>query len=130
MSSTLHSKTVIEHPNADVIAGLRQAAAWLAQHPELPKVYYASISFGSGLSGDDARARLTQFAEALGDRATENPRDHMGDVEISAAFGGVRVYASASRTALAANVPPPPPPYEPIITVEPEYHDDALDVLS
>lgn len=113
MSSTPHSTSTVEqsHPNADVISGLRDAADWLAEHPELPPAYYASISFRSSYAAANAREDLAALAEALGENAAEAQSG--AEVLISGTFGPVRVSAAAQVAALAGV--PVMPAYEPII---------------
>lgn len=111
MSDTQHSTTTVEHPNADVIAGLRQAAAWLAQHPELPPAAWSNLCFGYDIT-DDARGRLAQLAAALGEDAIED-RSY-GRIEIQARFGAVRVFAGAAKQALVSPPVALPEP-EPIV---------------
>lgn len=125
------SSTIIEqtHPNADLISGLRECADWLEQHPELPSASYGNVCFGYAIH-QDARARLTALAEALGGRATE--RRHEGRVTIQGEFGDLNVYAGAKVEALV-DAPPLPDP-EPIIKrsdipVTPE-EDDAWSAIS
>ena len=117
-------------PNADLIAGLRDAADWLELHPELPRANWAwaSISFGHGITTMNARERLTQFAAALGDRAKEHVTDYGGGktVTIDGRFGPLVVSAEAKAAALVQA--PPIPAHEPILPVE--YGDDRLDVFA
>lgn len=97
-----------EHPSQATIDGLREVADWLEQHPELATVAHATVSFGYGIERN-ARARLTELAAALGERATES-RWH-DSVTISGRFAGeVRVSADAKKRALIDDAPPLPEP--------------------
>ena len=112
----------LQHPHAATIQGLRDTAAWLALHPELPAVYHASVSFGWNIS-TEARHKLTLVAEALCDRAEENRNTGYGEVTIRGEFGPVTVSANAkNRDLLDAPLPEPIP--APIIPAK-EVVDDA-----
>lgn len=119
MSSTNDNTRTIEtgHPNAATIQGLREVADWLEQHPKLPEAYYAAVNFRSAYTEKNAREELTALAMALGERAVET--EGRGDVEISAAFGAVRVSGAAKVQHLRDTPPEPVVEYEPIIKVQP-----------
>lgn len=100
------------NPNADTIAGLREAIDFLEQHPELP-VSFASVHIDVPY-GPEARQRLEQTARALGATATE--RVSSGDVVIESDFAGkAHIYARARIEHLGAEVQPR---YRPILPVE------------
>lgn len=111
----------VENPNAEVIAGLREAADFLEQHPEMPAARYAWVVLrdrGYGASDPTAREELSAIADALGDRAEE--RESAGTVRIRGTFsGGVHVDGEAEVRHLLPS-PPPAPEYEPIIKRAPE----------
>jgi hypothetical protein len=111
------SVTQSTHPNATTIEGLREVAAWLEQHPELPAAHYAAVSFRSAYAAANAREDLTALAVALGDRANESV--YNGEATISARFADtVRVSATAKVADLGPEPASEPPPYVPIIQRE------------
>ncbi len=100
-------------PNAEVAAGLRDLAAFLDSHPELPAARWASVSLRAVNDRQPARETLELVARALGGRAAER-RTYGGDVEIVGKFGPCALKASASVAEL--RLPEPAPlEYEPII---------------
>jgi hypothetical protein len=99
--------------NLEVAAGLRNLAAFLEDHPELPSARWASVSLRAVRDGQPARQTLELIADALGEAASER-RILGGDVEIFGDFGPCRLRASASVQELA-DLPPDQMPYEPII---------------
>lgn len=113
----------VENPNADTIAGLREAADWLEQHPELQPMWHGYLLFRNQFDTSLAREQLECFAAALGDRAVEELRGR--DVEIRGAFGPVKIAAAASVQALGVQPPPAPAPeYEPILKPQAEPDHD------
>jgi hypothetical protein len=117
--SNTDSTAVIEtrHPNAATIQGLREAADWLEQHPELPEACYTSIALRSSYNRrESAREELTAMAAALGARAIEKPGASPGEITIEGGFRAVRVYGSAHIQDLRDEAPPVVE-YEPIIPV-------------
>ena len=108
-----NGSTAVEHPNADLISGLREVVDWLEQHPELPHAAWASLCFGYEIKRD-ARERLTQLAEALGERAKEDR--NFDRISLGSMFGGPRglnVFATAKKRDLVHETPLPEP--EPIL---------------
>lgn len=105
----------VVNPNAAVIAGLREVADLLEQHPELPAVWWASLSLReryAKAARDRARDELTAVAAAFGDRAVETRQG--SDISIEARFSGdVRLHADADINDLRDE--PPLPEYDPII---------------
>lgn len=117
------------HPNLETIRGLREAADWLEQHPELRPAHFAAISFRSSYMRENAREDLTALAVALGEGATEKPvTGSSSEVCIEGCFGNVRVSANALIQDLRDEAPVEPE-YEPILPVA-EHHDDVLEVFS
>lgn len=109
-----------ENPNVDLVAGLRDLADFLEQHPSLPPVRataWVPEHRWSEAARANARADLTAVAEALGERATE--KQTRSSVIIEGAFGPIGLRAEAQIGDLRTVVPPPVPEYEPIIKREP-----------
>lgn len=110
--------------NAEVAAGLRELAAFLERHPELPAARFACVSLRAARDGQPARETLELAASVLGARATEE-RLFAGDVSITAKFGPVALRASASIAELA-DTPPDQIPYQPIIKGEYSVRRDLV----
>lgn len=93
----------VQSGNHEVAVGLRELAAFLDAHPELPHARYAAVSLRHGSEDCRGRETLEQLAGVLGDRAVE--RELYGRVEIVGEFGPVTLRAAADIAELADVAP-------------------------
>jgi hypothetical protein len=90
----------VPRERAELIRGLFELAAWVADHPELPLPYVDAGMFPREESFSDSAATVDRVAEALS--VTAGLRANGGQYHAERDFGPVRVYAMVSTPEHAA----------------------------
>jgi hypothetical protein len=111
------SNSIAVEQSSDVIAGLREIADFLEEHPEVTDItahVWQRTPWNE--PPEAARERLTTFAQALGAQAREQVSSvaRPAKVVIDRDFHGVALHADSPASTLAGAAPEPPR-YEPII---------------